>query len=118
MTDTVVILRDVDGREVLALRADYVAWTAGAEQLVAALPPSDERSWWLSGVTSERTGGVLEQHGIGMHERSFDLDAQGIDVVAVLIPDRSEKATWDDGRNPTRPSYRPSSRPPSRRAAR
>ncbi len=37
-----------------------------------------------------------------MHERSFDLDAQGIDVVAVLIPDRSEQATWDDGRNQTR----------------
>ena len=102
VTDTVVTLRDVDGREVLPLRADYVAWTAGAEQLVAALPPSDERSWWLSGVTSEQTGGALEQRGIGVHERSFDLDAEGIDVVAVLIPDRSEQAAGDDVRNQTR----------------
>lgn len=101
VTDTAVTLRDVDGLELLPLRADYVAWTPGAEQLVAALPPSDERSWWLSGVTSERTGGALEQRGIGVHERCFDLDAEGIDVVAVLIPDRSEQATWDDGRNQT-----------------
>jgi hypothetical protein len=101
VTDAAVTLRDVDGLELLPLRADYVAWTPGAEQLVAALPPSDGRSWWLSGVISERTGSALEQRGIGVHERSFDLDSEGIDVVAVLIPDRSQNASWDNGRNQT-----------------
>ncbi len=92
---------DADGRSVLPVRADYLAWTAETDLLFAALPPTGDRLVWLSGVASPSTRQVLLDRGIALHERVFAERTEVLDVVSVLVPDRA-KLPDDDPTNETR----------------
>lgn len=85
-----VFFNDAEGRIVLPLRADYLAWTAANEALFDALPQEGDRVVWLSGVASPLMRQVLDDRGITLHERVFADRNKGLDVAAVLVPDRAK----------------------------
>lgn len=98
----VVRARDVDARELLVLRADYLAWTSRAAQLAAALPEAEQRWLWISGSLSSRSRREFERRGFRAEERVFDRFPQEIDVAAILTPERASRAPEDEAENQTR----------------
>lgn len=94
--------RDVDAREILVLRADYVAWTDHVAELADALPQAKQRSLWLSGAASPRSRSELERRGFRLEERVFDRYPPEIEVAAILTPERANPVGEDDAENQTR----------------
>ena len=97
----VVEMRDVDGRVVLPLQADYLVWTPEAEASVKGLPRSGKRSLWISGRASGRSLKALGQQGVRVDVRVFEGQPETVDVAAELTPERAEAADAETEENRT-----------------
>ncbi|MBT3305081.1 MAG: hypothetical protein HN377_01220, partial [Alphaproteobacteria bacterium] len=62
---------DADGRLVLPVPANYMAWTPGAEVMAQAFPAAPNRSMWTTGFVSPMTRTQLTSQGIGIEETIF-----------------------------------------------
>jgi hypothetical protein len=102
VTGEQVTLRDIDDGVVLPLRVDYLTWTLETEALADSLPEVASRSVWLSGAVSERTRIALEARGIAAHERVFANRDGGLDIAAILTPDRATTPRQEDAPSETR----------------
>jgi len=63
--------QDIDGRVVLPVPADYMAWTTHAQAMTQALPTAPNRTLWTTGFVSPMTRSELTARGIGVEEKVF-----------------------------------------------
>jgi hypothetical protein len=97
-----VLAEDVAGRQVLVLRADYVAWTEPMASLADVLPAAEQRTLWLSGMVSPRSRGELERRGFRLEQRVFERHPREIDVAKILTPERGNATREDEPESQTR----------------
>jgi hypothetical protein len=97
-----VLAEDVAGRQVLVLRADYVAWTEPMASLADVLPAAEQRTLWLSGMVSPRSRGELERRGVRLEQRVFERHPREIDVAKILTPERGNATREDEPESQTR----------------
>lgn len=92
-------LRDREGVTVLVLPADHLAWTAANAALFA--PGNAPRVLWLDGTVSPNTRDALLALGINAQDHVLTRFPGGLNVAAILLPERNTAQPDPAGTNRT-----------------
>lgn len=92
-------LRDRENVTVLVLPADYLAWTAANAALFA--PGVAPRVLWLEGTVSPHTHDALLALGINAQDHVLTRFPAGLNVAAILLPERNTAQPDPAGTNRT-----------------